>query len=57
MDRELFAIRDYPSGIVLDIVDSWDKAREIIATLEEQDMDECTYSPGRYYITKAPKTK
>ena len=57
MNRELFAIRDYPSGIVLDIVDSWDKAREIIATLEEQDMNECTYSPGRYYITKAPQTK
>lgn len=51
MDTQKYAIRDYPSARVLDVVDSWEEAKETIEAWEDQDMVECVYSPGRYYIT------
>lgn len=51
MNTQKYAIRDYPSARVLDVVDSREEAKDIIAAWEEQDMIDCVYSPGRYYIT------
>ena len=52
MEKTLYAIRSYPSASILDVLETRDEARDTIAAWEELDMDECTYSPGRYYITE-----
>lgn len=57
METDVFAIRDYPSGRILDVADSWDEACDIIEAWEDSDEQDGIYAPGRYYITKAPQTK
>lgn len=54
MIRDLFAVRGYPFGRILDVADTWEEARDIIAAYEEQDMEDCVYSVGRYYISTIP---
>lgn len=50
MTKTLYAIKDYPSGAILDVYDTRDEAREAIQAWEEQDMLECVYQVGSYYI-------
>lgn len=52
MTRTLYAIKSWPHGHILDVYDTREEARDTIAAWEEQDMDECVYSPGNYYISE-----
>lgn len=57
MTRILYAIKSWPHGNILDVCDTRREARETIAAWEEQDMDECVYSPGNYYISEFREEK
>lgn len=50
MTRRIYEICDYPSGRVLDAYYKREDARDTIAAWEDEDMINCVYKPGRYYI-------
>lgn len=55
MIRTLYAIKSWPHGHILDVCDTRDEARDTIEAWEEQDMLDCVYSVGNYYIAEVRK--
>lgn len=41
-----------PHGQILDVYKTREEARDTIAAWEEEDMLDCVYSPGNYYISE-----
>lgn len=52
MTRTLYAIKSWPHGHILDVCETREEARDTIEAYEEQDIDDCVYSPGNYYISE-----
>lgn len=52
MKAIFFAVKEHPSGRVVDVEDTLDAAFRSLTKIEEQDKAEGIYSPLKYYVAQ-----